>query len=245
MTSQATDFLYPNTHHTSTIHALIVAAGKGSRFGMDKPKQYLTVQEKTILQHSVSCLNHQNINDLTIVIAPDDTTAQNLVFDYSHPIYFTVGGRERFLSVQNGVKAIQSRGACADDWVLIHDAARPCLALADLNALINKIQQNPQITGAILATPVTDTIKSVCNHIIDHTIDRSQLWAAQTPQIFRLKALEDMLQQVIAKNLTITDEASGFEMIGEKIAIVPSNHINIKLTYPQDLALINFLLNQN
>ncbi len=247
MTNLRTNFYPPNSpqNFATPIHALIVAAGKGSRFGTEVPKQYLKTQDKTILQHSVARLNHPQITDLTIVIAPDDKVASNLSFEFTHPIYFACGGCERFLSVQNGVKAIIERGASDDDWVLIHDAARPCLALSDLAALITKIQKTPNLIGAILASPVTDTIKFVENHAIRHTIDRSQLWAAQTPQIFRLKALEKMLQTVIAKNLIITDEASGFEMMGEKIAIVPSKHINIKLTYPQDLMLIQALLTQD
>lgn len=223
-----------NTH----IHGLIVAAGRGSRFGGDVPKQYQIVQGKSILQHTISRLNVPQITDLTIVVAKDDMHIGGLELPFERSIYFADGGDERWQSVHSGVRAIRERGATDDDWVLIHDAARPCLPTDDLERLC----QSQERYGAILATPVVDTLKKVNNLSIEQTIDRSQLWQALTPQLFRLKALEEVLTKVQQDGLMITDEASAFELAGLPIGIVPASRINIKLTHADDLPMIAAML---
>ena len=225
------------------IHALIVSAGQGSRFGADVPKQYLPLLGKTLLQHSVSRLNIPQIADLTLVIAQDDKVAKNLSFDFELPIHWAVGGAERFLSVLSGVSSLRERGVHDDAWVLIHDAARPCLPLEDLQKLICTVQAPDfDAVGAVLGVPVADTLKWVEHQHIIKTVDRSQLYQAQTPQIFRLSALCDMLQTVADTNTLITDEASGFEQLGQNVVMVSGSRLNIKLTYPDDLPLIEAIL---
>lgn len=245
------------------IHALIVSAGRGSRFGADVPKQYLTVAGRTVLEHGVACLNIPAVTDLTLVVAKDDTLVPSLDFEFDRPIYLTKGGVERFLSVKSGVDDI-ARRAVGDVWVLIHDGARPCLPADDLTHLIGAVRELEQLeqtddksypVGAILATPVVDTLKfartqnptslSDCERAdgwICRTVDRHQLWQAQTPQVFRLHALQAMLDTVIADGLMITDEASGFERLGQSVALVQGSRMNMKLTYPDDLALIELML---
>lgn len=228
------------------IHVLMVAAGVGSRFGADVPKQYLYIAGKTILQHAVCCLNHPSITDLTLVIASDDKVAQTLVFDFDKPIHFTTGGAERFLSVKSGVEYIKACGAKDDDWVLIHDAARPCLPMADLSRLIEMAgdlsDDLDKSAGAILATPVADTLKFAKDGVVCHTVGREHLYQAQTPQMFRLKSLLQMLQFVCQNDVFITDEASGFEHLGQSVAVVMGSRMNIKLTYHNDLPLFERLL---
>ncbi len=252
----------PDTRYDDLpVHALIVSAGRGSRFGTDIPKQYLNVAGRTVLEHSVACLNTSKITDLTLVVAKDDGTVSSLPFDFDEPIHLTCGGAERFLSVKAGVDSIGQR-VTSDVWVLIHDAARPCLPKEDVNRLIGAAHQlqkqslthTPSVgaVGAILATPVVDTLKLVQNDenamdgiggLIQSTIDRRHLWQAQTPQIFRLHALQKMLDKVITHQLMITDEASGFEQFGESVVLVQGSRFNIKLTYPEDLAMIELILN--
>lgn len=229
----------------SKIHALIVAAGVGARFGADLPKQYIRVANKTVIEHAVSCLNHPQIADLTLVIARDDDIASTLDFEFDQPIHFATGGAERFLSVKAGVAHIQALGAQDDDWVLIHDAARACLPKKDLSNLLEVIQRlskDDHQVGAILATPVADTLKFAKDGKICHTLSREHLYQAQTPQIFRLKPLLTMLEFVQQNNLFITDEASGFEHLGQSVALVSGSSMNMKLTYPDDLALLERLL---
>lgn len=222
------------------VYALIVAAGKGSRFGSSQPKQYTQVQGKTILEQSVAALSTSNvINDLHLVIAADDTLADTL--DFAVPVIFVEGGAERWQSVQAGVEAIIKSGAKSDDLILIHDAARPCVLQQHIDAVINTAQQSEY--GAILGVPVADTLKKVgADARIESTIDRSQLWQAQTPQVFKAGKLREILQQVAEKGLMITDEASAFEMMGYPIEIVQGNNQNIKLTYAEDLSLIEAIL---
>lgn len=224
------------------IHALIVAAGRGSRFGSQIPKQYLTIQDKTVLEYSVASLQHTAVDGLTLVLADDDVMAVGLKFEFDKPIRFVTGGSERFLSVLAGVTAIRQSGAGDDDWVLIHDAARPCLTSQALDEIIHQTYQLQDEVGVILAVPVADTLKLVQDNHICHTVSRQGLWQAQTPQIFRLKCLEEMLQAVLAQGLNITDEASGFEMLGQKVKIVMGSRTNIKLTYLSDKALVEMIL---
>lgn len=226
---------------TDKIHALMVAAGKGSRFGAQIPKQYLTLADKTVLEHSVARLNHPNIDDLTLVIAKDDEQASGLDLAFEGAIHYAIGGAERWQSVHAGVAAIRGCGADDNDWVLIHDAARPCLPKQDLQDLLDALSTNP-CEAVILAAPVVDTLKQVVHDKIVKTVDRSALWQAQTPQAFRLKALEEVLSMVAKTDMLITDEASGFEMMGREVQIVTGSRLNMKLTYAEDLPLLEAVL---
>lgn len=225
------------------IHALIVAAGKGCRFGADIPKQYLRLlSKKTVLQESIERLNVDEVDDLTLVLAQDDKYASELNFCFGHPIYHAVGGSKRWQSVHSGVQEIRNRGGADDDWVIIHDAARPCLPKADLLGLLNALKVT-SCDGVILATPVVDTIKlATSGQTIINTVDRSSLWQAQTPQAFRLVKLERVLERVAKEGLMITDEASGFEMLGLSVQIIQGSKLNMKLTHAEDLPLLEFIL---
>lgn len=222
------------------VYAMIVAAGKGSRYGADVPKQYLQVAGKTVVEHSVAQLaKSKHVTNCQLVIAKEDEVARQLA--WALPMRFCIGGAERWHSVQAGVQAIIANGANEDDLILIHDAARPCVLADDIDRVV-EAAMNEQY-GAILATPVADTLKQVAaNGMINKTIDRSQLWQAQTPQVFRVGYLQQVLNAVAEKGLHITDEASGFEQLGYAIRVVEGSRSNMKLTYPSDLAMVGFLL---
>lgn len=228
----------------STIHALMVAAGRGTRFGATVPKQYLAVNGCTIIEHSIKRLDVPEICDITLVVANDDVYAHQLNVTSTCPLYFAIGGAERFLSVKSGVDAIRQRGAKDNDWVLIHDAVRPCLSSQELYSVIDRLSSS-QSSGVILATPVVDTLKRSCDGFVQATINREQLYHAQTPQAFRLKALEDMLVYVIANQVAISDEARGFELLCQPIELVSGSKTNVKLTYREDLPLIQAILTAN
>ncbi|BFM03910.1 hypothetical protein Psyaliredsea_25570 [Psychrobacter alimentarius] len=183
-------------------YAMIVAAGRGSRFGASVAKQYTQLQDQTLLQLSVARLaSSKYINQCLLVVAEDDITARTL--DFAIPVCYAIGGVERWQSVQAGVSAIGSTGADDSDLVLIHDAARPAVPSHDIDQVIKAALLEPY--GAILATPVADTLKTsyiksvTTDNLSDknnqryyakRTVDRSSMWQAQTPQVFRLGALK-------------------------------------------------------
>ena len=235
-------------------YAMIVAAGRGSRFGASVAKQYTQLQDQTLLQLSVARLaSSKYINQCLLVVAEDDITARTL--DFAIPVYYAIGGAERWQSVQAGVSAIGSTGADDSDLVLIHDAARPAVPSYDIDQVIEAALLEPY--GAILATPVADTLKTsyiksvTTDNLSDknnqryyakRTIDRSSMWQAQTPQVFRLGALKKVLDYVAEHQLTITDEASAFEYLDLPIRLVTGSRQNIKLTYPDDALLLSAIL---
>lgn len=220
------------------VHALIVAAGGGKRFGGEVPKQYLNINEQTVLEHSIQALaSSLDIKKCTIVISKDDAIASSLPFVL--PCDFVIGGAERADSVANGVRHL-ARFASHEDLVLIHDGARPCLGAEDLQKVIDVAKNEPN--GAILGVPVADTLKLVNDGQIIKTQDRTDLWHAQTPQVFRLGKLLEVIDFVQQNNIAITDEAQGFELMSLPVAMVAGRSSNIKLTYPHDLSLVQFLL---
>ena len=240
------------------IHAMIVAAGRGSRFGASIAKQYTMLKGQTLLEHSVARLAGSTyIDKCLLVVAADDSTAQTL--NFALPIYYAIGGTERWQSVQAGVEAMIHAGAAATDLVVIHDAARPAVPSHDIDQVIKAAMLEPY--GAILATPVTDTLKetqyqthiqsiaesksigeSNPHYYAKRTIDRNGLWQAQTPQVFRLDQLRRVLAYVAEHNLIITDEASAFEHLVLPIRLVTGSRQNIKLTYPDDAILLAAIL---
>ena len=218
------------------IIAVIPAAGVGSRMQADKPKQYLTILGRTILEHTLSImLAHQTIERVIVAISPTDPYAKELAILTHSKIQVVEGGETRAESVLNALNAIQEENA----WALVHDAARPCLSESDLNKLLEIDDEQ----GAILAIPVTDTIKrSNSSGDIISTEDRSQLWQAQTPQFFRADLLKQALTDGLAQNKTITDEASAMEFAGFQPHLVAGRSDNLKVTRPEDLALAEFYL---
>ncbi|HHT7856918.1 2-C-methyl-D-erythritol 4-phosphate cytidylyltransferase [Pasteurella multocida] len=233
----------PIAKSTRRIVAVVPAAGIGSRMQMDKPKQYLHIHGKTILEHTLSVLlGYPLIEKIILAVAPYDPYLSQLPL-LPHPkIQVVEGGANRADSVLNGIKAVKSAVQNAKDfWVIVHDAARPCLKHQDLDKLVQVEDEH----GAILAIPATDTIKrALANLQIQQTEDRSQLWLAQTPQFFPVDTLAQALEQALVQGLQITDEASAMEFAGFRPHLIAGRSDNIKVTRPEDLALAEFYLNR-
>ena len=230
----------PAAKPSAKIHPMIVAAGSGSRFQSSLPKQFTPIFGKTILEHSVRCLaKSAYIDCCLLVISASDDFAPTLNFEL--PVSFAIGGAERWQSVQAGVTALIAAGAQEHDFVLIHDAARPTVPVADIDNVIQAAFHEP--FGAILAAPVVDTLKQAFGEgYIEKTVDRSQMWQAQTPQVFRLGALAQALAYIADNNISITDEASAFEALNLPIKLVSGSRQNIKLTFPEDELIIKALI---
>ncbi|WP_299981790.1 2-C-methyl-D-erythritol 4-phosphate cytidylyltransferase [uncultured Pseudoteredinibacter sp.] len=227
--------------------AVIPAAGIGSRMASDRPKQYLSLNNKTVIEHSLEkLLVNPQIAGVYVAIAEHDRFWAELDISKHPKVQRVDGGSERADSVLNALQAMavdQSSNIQPNDWVLVHDAARPCLRPESLQALIESLADDA--VGGILANPVSDTIKRVAsdNHI-QQTIDRRALWQAQTPQMFRFELLRESLQNALAQNVAITDEASAIEWAGQVAKVVPGPSDNIKITRPEDLALAQFILSR-
>ncbi|KJG35896.1 2-C-methyl-D-erythritol 4-phosphate cytidylyltransferase [Photobacterium angustum] len=224
--------------------AIVPAAGIGSRMAADRPKQYLTIAGKTILEHSVErLLSLPEVQHVVIAVSKNDPYFPTLPLASDPHITVVDGGNERVDSVFSGLAAINDDNA----WVMVHDAARPCVRIEDLRQLMAAAETSEY--GAILATPVRDTMKrSTVNSnslaVIDHTVDREQLWHALTPQMFRAGQLRDALTIALAKEAVITDEASALEFCGFSPVLVKGRADNLKVTQPEDLALAEFYLKQ-
>lgn len=225
----------------SRVHALIPAAGQSVRFGGTTLKQYAHLLGMPVMAHSISALlRNEAVASVTVALAPDDGIFDELIRP-DYPDVLTVdGGDSRAQTVKNGLDHI-SRELPDCDWVLVHDAARPCLSAADLGRLLELGLQSE--SGAILAIPVNDTLKRAdgSGHI-ERTIDRERYWAAQTPQLFRLESLRENLGAALTRGLHPTDEASAMEMAGTHPLLVEGSSSNIKITGVEDLALAEFIL---
>ena len=216
---------------------VIPSAGSGVRFGGSIPKQYQALLGATVLEHSLrSLLNNKRISGVVIAVSKDDPHWQGLGID-DPGVFQTVGGETRADSVLNGLNALQLH-ADQNDWVLVHDAVRPCLNQKCLDRLLDASVNAHH--GAILAVPSVDTVKQ-SNTTLDiiNTLPRDQIWLAQTPQMFRLGVLRDALSRTIQQGQGggITDEASAIEQCGLRPRLVPGSLSNIKITHPEDLDL--------
>ena len=219
---------------------ILPAAGSGSRFSKTELKQYQMIQERTVLEHTVARLNQLPLRGYVLAIGEQDNVAKTLPFSSLEKAHFCLGGAERVNSVLNALTYL-SQIASENDWVLVHDAARPCVSQDCLQQLVNTAITNDQ--AAILAIPVRDTLKRVVtNFDIEETVDRSMLWQAQTPQMAKLGVLNRAIQQALKDGATITDEASALEHIGEPVSVVQGRSDNIKITYPDDLELARLIL---
>ncbi len=222
------------------IHVIIVAAGIGSRFANDDgpPKQYQLIGDKTVLAHSIAAFNRINVDGITVVINENDQHWHQLDITSEHPLNHTSGGLQRHDSVRNGIKSLQ---ADPNDWVLVHDAARPCVTTHEIDALITACISKQQ--GGLLVQPVTDTIKfSNEGEHVNKTINRQQLFAALTPQMFRCGDLLKALTVFEADS--ITDESSAIEAQGQKPIMIQGSRTNIKITESSDLAIAYSILKQ-
>lgn len=225
------------TGQQPAVFCVIPAAGVGKRMKSSTPKQYLTIDNKTILQHTIERMQSiACVKKVVVAISPDDQYFQDL--QLSRNVEVVHGGAERVDSVLQGLKAL---GQVANAWVLVHDAARPNVSIADVEKLVETcLAKN---CGGILATPVRDTMKRGSTQV-QHTEPREDLWHALTPQFFPLQDLLDALEQGLAQGINITDEASAVEHVGKPVLLVEGRADNLKITRPEDLALATFFLNQ-
>jgi 2-C-methyl-D-erythritol 4-phosphate cytidylyltransferase len=207
------------------------------------PKQYLLLHGRCVIEHTLDTLvNHPRISGLVVVIGAEDGYWQDTAFA-GHPRVLTApGGSERADSVRNGLDHLAGRAA-ETDWVLVHDAARPCLLPEDLDRLMEQLQTDP--VGGVLGQRVRDTMKQAdagCR--VTATVDRSGLWHAFTPQMFRLGLLRRALDAAARDGVAVTDEASAVEHLGMQPQMVEGHAGNIKITQPEDLTLAGFYLQQ-
>jgi 2-C-methyl-D-erythritol 4-phosphate cytidylyltransferase len=220
--------------------ALVPAAGSGSRAGGGLPKQYLTIEGEPLLFYALRQLAaHPLIHEVFVVLAPEDThfrTAGGEELSAKiRPLY--CGGETRTASVRNGIRSIRDVIA-NEDWMLVHDAARPCLSVEALERLIREIASDD--VGGLLAIPVADTLKRADGKDRVMTTERREgLWQAQTPQMFRYGVLNEALQLC---GPAVTDEAGAIEKLGLKPKLVVGEARNLKVTYPEDLALATIIL---
>ncbi|WP_461606846.1 2-C-methyl-D-erythritol 4-phosphate cytidylyltransferase [Aeromonas rivipollensis] len=221
----------------SGLTAIVPAAGIGSRMGADCPKQYLTLAGKSILEHTLGCLlSHPAIARVIVALAPHDGWFEQLAVAADPRILRVEGGIERAYSVLNALHVAEGK------WVLVHDAARPCLCHSDLDKLITTAMA---CDGAILGSRVRDTMKRTdgAGNIVA-TVEREQLWHALTPQMFPAGTLKRALEEGLALGALITDEASAMERAGFTVKMVEGRADNIKVTRPEDLSLAELFLQQ-
>jgi 2-C-methyl-D-erythritol 4-phosphate cytidylyltransferase len=222
-------------------HVLIPAAGNGSRMATTVPKQYLTIRHQPLIAHALRLFSESTLIDTVyVVLAEQDAHWRHYMQAY--PLHQKVkllncGGETRAQTVLNGLHAMASKTK-AEDWVLVHDAARPGLSHALLNDLISTLKDDA--VGGLLALPLADTLKRAdADHRVADTIPRNELWQAQTPQMFRYAMLKEALSQITESP---TDEAQAIESLGFSPKLVTGSLINMKVTYPQDLAIISALM---
>jgi 2-C-methyl-D-erythritol 4-phosphate cytidylyltransferase len=223
--------------------AVIPAAGIGTRMQAEVPKQYISINNKVILEHTLDRFcSHPKIKGVVVAISNDDNIWESLDIS-SHPKIITVeGGVERCHSVLNGLRALSDQ-ADINDWVLVHDAARPCLRKNDIDLLINTLDEHN--VGGLLGLPARDTMKRAdTTGTIQETVDREGLWHALTPQMFHLGVLTDSLENALFNDLLVTDEAQAIELYGLQPVLVEGHPDNIKITRNNDLALAELFLSQ-
>ena len=219
---------------------VVPAAGVGARMGAAIPKQYLPLQGKTVLEHTLEALlSHPQIRKVVVPLSANDGWFDDLAIAKNDNVVRTEGGKERADSVLAGLQLCQDH-----NWVLVHDAARPCITHPDIDALISTALSSE--SGAILASQVRDTMKRTDIHgNILTTVDRECLWHALTPQMFPRQLLTEALSSGLAERKSITDEASAMELLGLQPKVVTGRTDNIKITRPEDMPLAELFLAQH
>lgn len=220
---------------------VIPAAGVGSRMRADRPKQYLGLASRMVLEHTLARFAaHLRVRGIVLSIALGDPWWSSLTLDATPPVHVVPGGKARAESVLHALELLNAMGA-SNDWVLVHDAARPCLALEDFEHLIDAIKHDE--VGGILAAPVRDTMKRAgVDGRIACTVQRDGLWHAMTPQIFRVGMLRNCIMRAMADGAHVTDDASAMEHCGYQPRLVEGRVDNIKITRPEDLVLAEWIL---
>jgi len=223
------------------VWAVVPAAGRGTRFGGDVPKQYLHVAGEAVILHTLAALlAHPSVEGAVVAIADGDLDWPGLDQHSGKPLRSCTGGSTRAQSVLAALHALPE-SVRPDDFVLVHDAARPNLGLHDLEQLLERGRNDP--VGAILAAPVRDTLKRAGNDGgIDATVPRQQLWRALTPQLFRRLQLTRALEDAERAGVEVTDEAMAMELQGQRPLLVEGSDDNFKITTPADLARFEFEL---
>ena len=221
------------------LFALLPCAGTGSRAGTAGPKQYEPLLGVPLVLHTLAAFQSvPRIERVLVVVSPAD---RFLSIDAPQVRLARCGGASRAESVFNGLQALREAGARADDWVLVHDAARCLVTGAQIDALIDACLPDP--VGGLLALKLPDTLKAEAAGRVAGTVDRSDKWLAQTPQMFRIGALQAALAARAGSGFDgITDEASAMELAGQAPRLVPGSAQNFKVTYPEDFALAEAIL---
>ena len=224
-----------------TIWAILPAAGIGRRMGSITPKQYLSLNGATVIESTLRrLLNIVSIKEIVVVLNETDSYWSSLKTSYPKSVRTVIGGGQRYQSVLNGLNSLKEK-AEVSDWVLVHDAVRPCVREADIEKLIATLQFHA--IGGVLGSPVADTLKEVNEHAeIQRTIDRSNCWGALTPQMFRYGILREALEVVASQGLVVTDEAAAIELLGHVALMVKGKTDNIKITTGADLELAGKIL---
>jgi 2-C-methyl-D-erythritol 4-phosphate cytidylyltransferase len=220
--------------------AVVPAAGSGRRMGAELPKQYLPLAGRPVITHVLDRLaSYPRVRGVLAVLAEDDCWWPKLGYRHDKLLPVAPGGATRAHSVANGLTALRDR-AGPNDWVLVHDAARPCVSHEDLDALVRAAVDDH---GALLALPIHDTVKRAdpAGRVMG-TVDRRHLWRALTPQLFPIAILSEALAQAQAAGAEVTDEAMAMERAGYRPHLVAGSSENIKVTIPADLALAEFYL---
>jgi 2-C-methyl-D-erythritol 4-phosphate cytidylyltransferase len=234
-----------NTVHAGPRYwAVVPAAGSGRRLGSDIPKQYLPIQGQAVLWHTLQRLAQlEHLRGIVIALAADDPHWPQLASQPLRvPVWTVTGGTERAHSVHNALTLL-TQHAATDDWVLVHDAARPCVRVSDMQRLIDTVQTDA--VGGVLAMPVRDTMKRAdAAQRVAATIERTALWHALTPQMFRLGMLSEALASAFKHGVQVTDEAMAIELTGQQPLLVEGSADNIKITRREDLELVKFYLQQ-
>lgn len=215
--------------------ALIPCAGTGSRAGAEGPKQYQPVAGKPMVLHTLAAFAAvRRLSGVLVVVTEGDTFFSD---EDASVLIAACGGSTRATSVFNGLSALLERGAATDDWVLVHDAARCLITSEQINALIDACQSDT--VGGLLALKLPDTLKREVGGRVAQTVERADKWLAQTPQMFRIAELQQALQ---AAGDAVTDESSAMELAGKAPLLVEGSAQNFKVTYPQDFALAQAVL---
>lgn len=221
--------------------AIIPAAGIGRRMHSDIPKQYLPLVGRTVIEHALKpFLHHPLIAGIVVALDSEDAYWPSLDVQAGKPLMIVAGGAERAHSVLNALRYLEAH-TDANDWALVHDAVRPCLVRADLDRLLDSLSNDP--VGGILAAPLADTLKRAgAEGAIEATIDRTGLWRALTPQMFRVSDLRQAIERALIANLPITDEAAAIEHSGLRPKLVEGRGDNLKITRAEDLVLADRIL---
>lgn len=217
----------------SKFWVVVPAAGSARRMGATVPKQYLPLAGRTVIEWSLApFLAHESVASIVVALADQDPHWSHTQLAYNARIVTTTGGKERMDSVVAGLRALH--GAAPDDWVLVHDAARPCLAAVDVERLLDELRDDA--VGGLLAAPVVDTLKRADDDgRVAQTVAREKLWRALTPQMFRRDILQRALEAALTQGIAVTDEAQAVEALGLRPRLVAGDADNIKITLPEDL----------